>query len=164
MESIQPIQDLGVQVTDFEGKVLSSKQVIENLGPVFAKLDQSSKVNLADNLVGKFQIAPFLALMEDYNGGISRSAEVANVSLNATSEAYKRNEVLSNTLAAAINTATVNLKELANTLGEIGVTGNLSNIIGVFNNVVSSIQGSPRRAWFIIAAHTKSAPPTHTRG
>lgn len=140
LDRLNTLQDLGVQVTDLQGKVLSSNKIIENLGPIFAKLDQSSKVNLADNLVGKFQIAPFLALLEDYNGGISRSGEVANISLNATSEAYERNAVLSKTLAAAVNTATVNLKELANTLGEIGVTENLSNIIGVFNSVVSSIQ------------------------
>tara|TARA_B100000900_G_scaffold375510_1_gene357654 strand:- start:70420 stop:77484 length:7065 start_codon:yes stop_codon:yes gene_type:complete len=141
IEKLNTLQDLGVQVTDLGGQVLSSSQIIENLAPVFAKLDQASKVNLADNLVGKFQIAPFLALLEDFNQKISRSGEVATTSFNATNEAYKRNEVLSQTLATAINTTTVSLKELANALGEIGVTDNLSKIIGVFNSVVSSITG-----------------------
>jgi TP901 family phage tail tape measure protein len=141
IEKLKTLQGLGVQVTDLEGKVLSSSKVIENLGPVFAKLSQTAKVNLADDLVGKFQIAPFLALLEDYNQKVSRSGEIAATSFNATNEAYQRNEALSKTLAAAINTATVSLKELANTLGEIGVTENLSKIIGVFNSVVSSIQG-----------------------
>ena len=139
LDRLTTLQDLGVQVTDLEGKVLSSNKVIENLAPVFAKLDQSSKVNLADKLVGKFQIAPFLALLEDYNQKVSRSGEVAATSFNATNEAYKRNEVLNTALAAAINTATVNLKELANALGEIGVTENLSKIIGVFNDIASNI-------------------------
>lgn len=141
IEKLQTLQDLGVQVTDLEGKVLSSSKVIENLAPVFAKMSQASKVNLADNLVGKFQIAPFLSLLEDFNQKISRSGEVATTSFNATNEAYERNTVLNNTLATAINTATVNLKELANALGEIGVTENLSKIIGVFNDVVSKISG-----------------------
>ncbi len=141
LDKLQTLQRLGVEVTDLGGKVLSSNKVIENLAPTFAKLDQAAKVNLADKLVGKFQIAPFLALLEDYNLKISRSGQVANTSLNATTEAYQRNEALSKTLAAAVNTATVSLKELANTLGEIGVTENLSNIIGVFNSVVSSITG-----------------------
>jgi len=140
LDRLQSIQRLGVEVTDLEGRVLSSNKIIENLAPTFAKLDQASRVNLADNLVGKFQIAPFLALLEDYNQKISRSGEVANTSLNATSEAYDRNAALSKTLAAAVNTATVNLKELANTLGEIGVTENLSKIIGVFNSIVGTIQ------------------------
>ena len=140
LDRLQSIQRLGVEVTDLEGRVLSSNKIIENLAPTFAKLDQASRVNLADNLVGKFQIAPFLALLEDYNQKISRSGEVANTSLNATSEAYDRNAALSKTLAAAVNTATVNLKELANTLGEIGVTENLSKIIGVFNSIVGTIE------------------------
>ena len=139
IEKLNALQDLGVQVTDLSGQVLSSNKIIENLAPTFAKLDQASKVNLADNLVGKFQIAPFLALLEDYNLKVSRSGEVAATSFNATNEAYQRNEALSKTLADAVNVATVNLKELANTLGEIGVTDNLKNIIGVFNSVVSSI-------------------------
>jgi len=140
IEKLNALQDLGVQVTDLSGQVLSSNKIIENLAPTFAKLDQASKVNLADNLVGKFQIAPFLALLEDYNLKVSRSGEVAATSFNATNEAYQRNEALSKTLADAVNVATVNLKELANTLGEIGVTDSLKNIIGVFNSVVSSIQ------------------------
>ena len=139
LERLQSIQRLGVEVTDLEGKVLSSNKIIENLAPTFAKLDQASRVNLADNLVGKFQIAPFLALLEDYNEKVSRSGEVAATSFNATNEAYERNKTLSTALAAAINTATVSLKELANALGEIGVTENLTKIIGVFNSVVSSI-------------------------
>ena len=139
IEKLKTLQNLGVQVTDLEGKVLSSNKVIENLAPTFAKLDQAAKVNLADNLVGKFQIAPFLALLEDYNLKVSRSGEVAATSFNATNEAYQRNEALSKTLADAVNVATVNLKELANTLGEIGVTDSLKNIIGVFNSIVSSI-------------------------
>src|SRR5210317_1168863 len=140
LDKLKSLQKLGVEVTDLEGKVLSSNKIIENLAPTFAKLDQASKVNLADNLVGKFQIAPFLALLEDYNLKVSRSGEVAATSFNATNEAYQRNEALSKTLANAVNVATVNLKELANTLGEIGVTDSLKNIIGVFNSIVSSIQ------------------------
>ena len=112
LEKLEALQDLGVQVTDLSGQVLSSNKIIENLAPTFAKLDQASKVNLADNLVGKFQIAPFLALLEDYNLKVSRSGEVAATSFNATNEAYQRNEALSKTLADAVNVATVNLKEV----------------------------------------------------
>ena len=141
IERLQTLQKLGVEVTDLGGKVLSSSKIIENLAPVFGKLDQASKVNLADNLVGKFQIAPFLALLEDFNQKISRSGEIAATSFSATNEAYERNKTLNTALAAAVNVATVNLKELANALGEIGVTENLTKIIGVFNSIVSSITG-----------------------
>jgi TP901 family phage tail tape measure protein len=140
-DKLQSLQNLGVQVTDLEGKVLSSSKIIENLAPAFAKLGQGAQVNLADKLVGKFQIAPFLALLEDYNQEVSRSGEVTKTSFNAANEAYQRNAALNDTLSAAINKATLNLKELANTLGEIGVTDNLKSILGFFNSIVSNIQG-----------------------
>ena len=139
-DKLQSLQNLGVQVTDLEGKVLSSSKIIENLAPAFAKLGQGAQVNLADKLVGKFQIAPFLALLEDYNQEVSRSGEVTKTSFNAANEAYQRNAALNDTLSAAINKATLNLKELANTLGEIGVTNNLKSILGFFNSIVSNIQ------------------------
>lgn len=141
LERLKTLQNLGVQVTDFQGEVLSANKIIENLAPTFAKLDQASKVNLADNLVGKFQIAPFLALLEDYNQEVSRSSKVAEVSFGATNEAYQRNVALNKTLSASINETVVNLRELGNTLGEIGVTDNLKSIISFFDTFISGIQG-----------------------
>ena len=139
-DRLQSLQNLGVQVTDLEGKVLSSSKIIENLAPAFAKLGQGAQVNLADKLVGKFQIAPFLSLLEDFNEKVSRSGEIASVSFGAANEAYERNAALNNTLSAAINKTSISLQELSNSLGEIGVTDNLKNIIDFFGNVAEKIQ------------------------
>lgn len=139
IERLKSLQALGVQVTDLQGEVLAANKIIENLAPTFAKLDQSTKVNLADNLVGKFQIAPFLALLEDYNSEIIRSNEVAQNSFNATREAYERNAALNETLSAAINRTVVNLEKLGTVLGEIGVTDNFQKLIGFFDTIVTSI-------------------------
>lgn len=142
VDRLKSIQNLGVEVTDLQGNVLSANKVIENLAPTFAKLDQASKVNLADNLVGKFQIAPFLSLLEQYNEEVVRSNEIAKTSFGATNEAYERNIAQNKTLSAVLNKTVVNLKELGNTLGEIGVTDNLKNVLGFFNSIAESIQGS----------------------
>ena len=142
VDRLTSIQNLGVQVTDLQGNVLSANKVIENLAPTFAKLDQSSKVNLADNLVGKFQIAPFLSLLEQYNEEVIRSSEIAKVSFGATNEAYERNIALNQTLSAVLNEAVINLKELGNTLGEIGVTDNLKSVLEFFSNITESLQGT----------------------
>lgn len=142
VDRLKSLQNLGVQVTDLEGNVLSADKVIENLAPTFAKLDQVSKVNLADNLVGKFQIAPFLSLLEQYNAEVVRSNEIAKTSFGATNEAYERNIALNDTLSAALNSAVINMKELGNTLGEIGVTDNLKNVLGFFNSIAESLQGT----------------------
>lgn len=142
VDRLKSLQNLGVQVTDLQGNVLSADKVIENLAPTFAKLDQASKVNLADNLVGKFQIAPFLSLLEQYNEEVVRSNEIAKTSFGATNEAYERNIALNNTLSAALNSAVINMKELGNTLGEIGVTDNLKNVLNFFNSIAESLQGT----------------------
>ena len=142
VERLKSIQNLGVDVTDLQGNVLSANKVIENLAPTFAKLDQASKVNLAYNLVGKFQIAPFLSLLEQYNEEVVRSNEIAKTSFGATNEAYERNIALNNTLSEALNSAVINMKELGNTLGEIGVTDNLKNVLNFFNSIAESLQGT----------------------
>jgi TP901 family phage tail tape measure protein len=142
VDRLTSLQNLGVQVTDLQGNVLSANKVIENLAPTFAKLDQASKVNLADNLVGKFQIAPFLSLLEQYNEEVVRSSEIAKVSFGATNEAYERNIALNQTLSAVLNEAVINLRELGNTLGEIGVTDNLKSVLEFFSNITESLQGT----------------------
>tara|TARA_Y100000593_G_scaffold92486_1_gene184245 strand:+ start:737 stop:8449 length:7713 start_codon:yes stop_codon:yes gene_type:complete len=139
LDKLKTLSNLGVQVEDLEGNVLSANKIIENLSKVFNTLGRQEKINLADKLVGKFQIAPFLALLEDYSGKVARSAEVAEVAFNATNEAYQRNAALNKTLAALINETTLNAKELANTLGEIGVTDSLRNILGFFSGLIGKI-------------------------
>ena len=134
------MRDLGVQVTDASGAVHSATQLIDNLAKTIRSLPSAERLQIAENLVGKFQVAPFLAILEDMSKETSRYADVTRVAGQATNEAYTRNIALNKTLAAAINEAGVNLKELANTLGEIGVTDSLKNVLGFFNSLVTGIK------------------------
>ena len=140
LDKLETMQNLGVQVTDASGQVLSATKLIQNLGKTLATLPDAKRLQIAENLVGKFQIAPFLAILEDYNRETSTAIKVTEIASKATTEAYSRNVALNETLSAAINEATVNLKELANTLGEIGVTDSLRNILGFFNTLVGDIK------------------------
>ena len=140
LDKLQTMQNLGVEVTDASGQVLSATKLIQNLGKTLETLPDAKRLQIAENLVGKFQIAPFLAILEDYNRETSTAIKVTEIAANATNEAYSRNVALNKTLSAAINEATVNLKELANTLGEIGVTDSLQNILGFFNSLVGNIK------------------------
>ena len=140
LDKLKTMQDLGVQVTDASGAVLSGTKLIQNLGKVIQDLPEAKQLQIAENLVGKFQIAPFLALLDDYNSKTSKAIQITEVAANATNQAYSRNIALNKTLAAAINEATVNLKELANTLGEIGITDSLQNVLGFFNTLVTNIK------------------------
>ena len=140
LDKLKTMQNLGVQVTDASGEVLSATKLIQNLANTLEKLPKSERLQIAEGLVGKFQIAPFLAILEDYNKKTSTAIRVTEVAAQATNEAYNRNIVLNDTLAASINAATVNLKELAEQLGKIGVTDSLKNILDFFNSLVGNIR------------------------
>ena len=140
IDKLETMQNLGVQVTDASGQVLGATKLIQNLAKVLGELPDAKKLQIAEGLVGKFQIAPFLAILEDYNKETSTAIEVTKTASSAFNEAYSRNIALNDTLSASINKATVNLKELANTLGEIGVTDSLKNLLGFFNSLVGDIK------------------------
>ena len=67
LDKLQTMQNLGVEVTDASGQVLSATKLIQNLGKTLETLPDAKRLQIAENLVGKFQIAPFLAILEDYN-------------------------------------------------------------------------------------------------
>jgi TP901 family phage tail tape measure protein len=140
LDKLQTMQNLGVEITDLSGNVLSGTKLIENLAKALSDVPDARRLQIAENLVGKFQVAPFLAILDDYNSKTSKAIEVTAISQKATTEAYERNKALNETLAAAINSTVVSVSELAETLGKIGVTDNLKGIISFFNNLVSGLQ------------------------
>ena len=71
----------------------------------------------------------------------STAIRITGVSQQATQEAYTRNVALNQTLSAALNETVINVKELANTLGEIGVTDNLKNVLSFFSSLVEKVKG-----------------------
>jgi TP901 family phage tail tape measure protein len=140
LDKLQTMQNLGVQVTDLNGDVLSGTKLIENLAKALSSVPDARRLQIAENLVGKFQVAPFLAILDDYNSKTSTAIEVTKISQKATTEAYERNKALNETLSAAINSTVVSVQQLAETLGSIGVTDNLKGILTFFNNLVSGLQ------------------------
>jgi TP901 family phage tail tape measure protein len=141
LDKLQTMQNLGVQVTNATGDVLSATQLIQNLGKALEEVPDARRLQIAENLVGKFQIAPFLAILEDFNSQQSKAIQLTGVSQNASTEAYERNITLNKTLSAAINEASVNLTELANNLGKIGVTDGLKQILDTVNGALEGLKG-----------------------
>ena len=139
LDKLETMQNLGVEVTDASGQILSATKLIQNLGKTLETLPDAKRLQIAENLVGKFQIAPFLAILEDYNKETSTAIKVTEIAGKATNEAYSRNIALNQTLSAVLNKTTINLKELANTLGEIGVTDNLKGILDFFSNIFAKV-------------------------
>jgi TP901 family phage tail tape measure protein len=140
IDKLRTMQNLGVEVTDASGQVLGATKLIQNLAKSLEAVPDARKLQIAEGLVGKFQVAPFLAILDDYSSKTSKAIEVTKVSQGAFSEAYNRNEAQNITLSAAINKTTVSVAQLAEALGKIGVTDNLKSMLGFFTTVVDEIQ------------------------
>lgn len=140
IDKLQTMQNLGVEVTDASGQVLSATKLIQNLAKSLEEVPDARRLQIAEGLVGKFQVAPFLAILDDYISKTSQAITITEVSQNASREAYDRNEAQNATLSAAINRTTQSVAQLAEALGKIGVTDNLKSMLGFFNTVVDEIQ------------------------
>ncbi len=141
IDKLQTMQNLGVEVTDASGQVLSATKLIQNLAKSLEEVPDARRLQISEGLVGKFQVAPFLAILDDYSSKTSQAIKITEVSQNAFSEAYDRNEAQNATLSAAINRTTVSVAQLADALGKIGITDNLKSLLGFFTTVVDEIQG-----------------------
>ena len=142
-ESLQALQDLKIQVTDIAtGKLLPATKLIENLAQKMDKLNDVQLGEISLTVGGGFQIGPLLAALDDMSSKTSVYSEATKDMQTASTEAYQRNIALNKTLAAAINVSVVSLQELANTLGEIGITDNLKNLLGFFNSFINEVQNT----------------------
>ena len=141
IDKLKTMQNLGVEVTDASGQVLGATKLIQNLAKSLEDVPDARRLQIAEGLVGKFQVAPFLAILDDYISKTSRAIAITEVSQNATSQAYDRNEAQNATLSAAINRTTQSVAQFAEALGKIGVTDNLKSLLGFFSSVIEDISG-----------------------
>ena len=140
-ESLKLLEEIGVKVLDLKGNVVPATKLLEGLASKISGLNDVEVASITEKIGGGFQIAPLLSALDDYSSKASVARGATEAFLNAGTEAYQRNAALNQTMAAAINEASVNLKEFANTLGEIGVTKGLSNVLSFFNTFISDVQG-----------------------
>jgi len=139
-QSLEALQEVGAAVTDMQGGVLPAVKLIENLAQKMNSLNDIQKANITEKIGGGFQIGPLLAALDDLTSKTSVFKGATEAMASAGNEAYARNTALNKTLAASINESTINLQELANTLGEIGVTDSLKNILSFFSSLTTNIK------------------------
>ena len=139
-ENLKLLTQIGVQVTDLEGKILPATQLIENLAGKLEDLNDVQVRSVTEKIGGGFQIAPLLAALSDYSSETSIAIQATEAFSNATNEAYKKNEIQNKTLSAAINTTSLSVKELANSLGELGVIDVFKDLLGSLNSFIGGVK------------------------
>jgi TP901 family phage tail tape measure protein len=139
-DSLQALQDIGVAVTDIEGKILPATKLLENLAQRIEGLNQIELAEITEKIGGGFQIANLIAALKDLSKEQSVYGGAVQASLNAANEAYQKNAALNETLASLINKVSVSAQQLGKTLGEIGISDSLKGVLSFFNNLLESIQ------------------------
>jgi TP901 family phage tail tape measure protein len=138
--ALQDLSNLGIQVTDLEGKVLPATRILQNLGAEFNNLSQLEQADIAKKLGGVYQLSNLLAAVKDLSSEQSKYNDIVKLSAGATNEAYQKNAALNEMLASLINKVSVSAQQLGATLGEIGITDSLKGLLSFFNNVLEGIQ------------------------
>ncbi len=139
--ALQDLSNLGIQVTDLEGRILPATKILQNLGAEFNNLSQLEQADIAKKLGGVYQLSNLLAAVKDLSSEQSKYNDIVKLSAGASNEAYKKNAALNETLAALINKVTLSSQQLGATLGAIGITDNLKSLLDFFNKILEGIQG-----------------------
>jgi hypothetical protein len=139
-DTLEALQQLGVSVTDVQGKILPATKLLENLAATIKSLNQVQLAEITEKVGGGFQIDKLLATLEDLSSQSSVAFKATEVSLKSTNQAYEKNAALNVTLAALINKTSLSAEQLGATLGKIGITDSAKSLLGFFNGLLESIQ------------------------
>ena len=139
-ENLELLRSIGVEISDLEGNILPATKLIEGLAKQLQNLSDVEVRSVTERIGGGFQIAPLLAALSDYNSETSVAIAATEAFANATDEAYKKNIILNQTLAAAINITAVSVQELANTFGELGILDPFKELLAGFTGFVDTVK------------------------
>jgi TP901 family phage tail tape measure protein len=139
-DTLDALQQLGVSVTDVQGRILPATKLLENLAGTIKSLNQVQIAEITERVGGGFQIDKLIATLEDLSSQSSVAFKATELSLKSTNEAYEKNAALNVTLAALINKTSLSAEQLGATLGKIGITDSAKSLLGFFNGLLEGIQ------------------------
>jgi len=139
-DTLDALQQLGVEVTDVQGKILPATRLLENLAVKIKSLDQIQIAQITEKVGGGYQIDKLISALDDMGSKGSIAFDATKISAESANQAYAKNAALNKTLANLINQTTLSAQELGATLGKLGITDSAKNLLGFFNNLLESIQ------------------------
>ena len=138
-ETLDQLQQLGIQVRTLEGNTLPAIQILTNLASTFNQLGDAQRAQVAETVGGVFQINILRAALADLGKEYSVYSRALDTSANATDQAISRNEKLNETLSALINRTFVNLTQLGADFGKISLQPTFEGGLNLLNKGLESI-------------------------
>jgi TP901 family phage tail tape measure protein len=147
-ENIKYIESLGdgmTKIRDDSLNLLSAVEIIGNLGETIKKLPKEEQINVIKNIFGQYQTnaaASLIQGMEDVNNQLSIFNKNKQLSQNAGNDALSANAKLSEILSSKFNVLNVQIGELLNSFGKLGVTDPLSGFLDSVSWIVDNLKGA----------------------
>jgi TP901 family phage tail tape measure protein len=132
-DTLDALEELGIQVRTIEGNTLPAIQILSNLATTFNTLGDTQRAQVAEQVGGVFQINILRAALADLGKEYSVYNNALKVSSSSTNEAVLRNEALNQTLSALINKTFVNLTKVGADIGRISFQPTFENLLQLLN-------------------------------
>jgi TP901 family phage tail tape measure protein len=132
-DTLDALEELGIQVRTIEGNTLPAIQILSNLATTFNTLGDTQRSQVAEQVGGVFQINILRAALADLGKEYSVYNNALKVSSSSTNEAVLRNEALNQTLSALINKTFVNLTKVGADIGRISFQPTFENLLELLN-------------------------------
>jgi TP901 family phage tail tape measure protein len=128
------LESLGVDTSEGQSAI----SLLQQLATVYDDLSASQKSYVAEQVGGVFQINILKAALGDLGKEYSIYGRALDISLNATDEAIRRNELLNKTVSALSAQAVANLQQAASKIGSIVFEPNAKNLLSGFNDFLEN--------------------------
>lgn len=140
-ETLDALEQLGVQTKTVEGNIRPLIQILGDLSKKYDTLNDVQKAAVAEQVGGVFQINILKAALGDLSKEYSIYSNALKISSGATDEAVRRNEELNTTLAALLNKTIANLTAAGAKIGELSFGPALQKVLGGLNTVLENFTG-----------------------
>jgi len=117
--TIQRLEELGIAVRDIAGNTLPAIRVLENLSKTYDTLADTTKAAVAEQVGGVFQINILKAAIKDLSEENSILARATKIASQATDEAYRKNALLNQTIAALTSQTVTSIEQLGAVMGKL---------------------------------------------
>lgn len=140
-ETLDALEQLGIQTKTTEGNIRPLLQVLGDLSQKYDTLSDVQKAAVAEQVGGVFQINILKAALGDLSKEYSIYSNALQISAAATDEAVRRNEELNTTLASLLNKTIANLTAAGAKIGELTFGPALQKVLGGLNTVLENFTG-----------------------
>jgi TP901 family phage tail tape measure protein len=143
-DTLDSLEELGIQVRNIEGNTLPAIQILSNLATTFNRLGDAQRAQVAEQVGGVFQINILRAALADLGKEYSVYNNALRVSASSTNEAIIRNEALNQTLSALINKTFVNLTKVGADIGRISFQPTFENLLQLLNRGLEQLDADSK--------------------